>query len=359
MRKAILPTILAFFIVTAFVTTVLGTHAWDPMAFVLERPGDVPDDQTWGIGYDGQQAYAIAVDPLGASSKLDHPAYRYQRILYPMLARMLVLGNEDLISWSFLAINLVAACASVFFLAQLLTERGVSAWWSLLLLLSFNYLISVRLDLNEPLAYALALGGLWAFDRKRMGWALVAFGLAGLVREAALVFPIGLAVWLSLKRRWRPAFAILAASILPYLGWALWVWRWLGESPFATTLAKPLVIPFAGIFVLGGIEGRVLVGLWAVLPALIGGVAALVHLLRNRSATETPESILTLANAAFIAVLPSPTWVDALAVLRLSVGLMIALLLWLAKARPSWLLFIAGLWVPSLLLLFMIPGFLR
>jgi hypothetical protein len=359
MRKAYLPTLIAFFIVAAFVITILATHAWDPMAFVLERPDDVPNDQTWGIGYDGQQAYAIAVDPCGASSKLDHPAYRYQRILYPMVARILVLGGEDLIPWSLLVVNLVAACAGVFFLSQLLIERGVSAWWSLVPLLSFNYLISMRLDLNEPLAYALAIGGLWAFERKRMGWALVAFGLAGLAREAALVFPIGLAIWSCLKRRWRSGLAILAASTLPYLGWALWVWSWLGESPFTTPLAKPLVIPFAGLFVLEGVEGRALVGLWAVLPALIGGVAALVYLLRDRSALKSPEGILTLANAAFIAILPSPTWVDALAVLRLGVGLMIAFLLWLARARPSWLPFTAGLWGPSLLLLFMIPGFLR
>ncbi|HEY69309.1 MAG TPA: hypothetical protein G4O08_01870 [Anaerolineae bacterium] len=359
MRKAFLPTILAFFIVAAFVITILATHAWDPMAFVLERPGDVPDDQTWGIGYDGQQAYAIAVDPLGASSKLDHPAYRYQRILYPMLARILVLGVEDLIPWSLLVVNMLAACAGVFFVSQLLIERGVSVWWALVPLLSFNYLISMRLDLNEPLAYALALGGLWAFERKRMGWALVAFGLAGLAREAALVFPIGLVLWLWLKRRWRSGAAILAASALPYVGWALWVSRWLGKSPFATTLAKPLVIPFAGLFVMEGVEGRVMVGIWAVLPALIGGAAGLVHLMRNRSALESPEGLLVLTNAALIAILPSPTWVDALAVLRLGVGLMIALLLWLARARPSWLLFTAGLWGPSLLLLFMIPGFIR
>jgi len=84
-----------------------------------------------------------------------------------------------------------------------------------------------------------------------------------------------------------------------------------------------------------------------------------VHLMRNRSALESPEGLLVLTNAALIAILPSPTWVDALAVLRLGVGLMIALLLWLARARPSWLLFTAGLWGPSLLLLFMIPGFIR
>jgi hypothetical protein len=345
-------------IVVVFVTTVLATHAWDPMAFVMERPDDVPADQTWGIGYDGQQAYAIAVDPLGASAKLDRPAYRYQRILYPILARLLACCNVDLIPWSLLFINLFVTCGSVVLLSSMLVARGVSPWWSLVPILSFNYLISIRMDLNEPLAFGLALAGLWAFERKRLGWALVAFGLAGLGREIALVFPIGLAIWLCLKSRWRLAVAIFAASILPYLGWALWVWSWLGTSPFATPLAKPQIIPFAGFFVLEGIEGRALVGLFGVLPALIGCVVGLVYLFRTKTASESPDGMITLANAAFISILPSPTWVDPLAVLRLCVGLMFVLLLWLARERPSWLLFTAGLWSPSLIIIFIIPGFL-
>jgi len=358
MRSKYLPAIIMLIIMTAFAITVLATHTWDPMAFVLDRPEDVSPDQTWGIGYDGQQAYAIAIDPLGAESELDRPAYRYQRILYPILARITALGVTQLIPWSMLIINLLAASASAYFLSQLLTARGVSPWWSFVPLLSFNYLIGVRMDLNEPLAYALVLGGLLAFERKHIPWAAALFALAGLAREVALAFPLALTAWLLLKKRWRVSMIIAAASLVPFLAWAVVVRLWLGASPFATPLAKPLLIPFAGMAHLQGIESRVMVGLWAVVPAGLAGIAAVVDLLRRRGHSESPQALLMLSNAAIIAVLPVPTWVDPLAILRLGIGSMIALVLWLARVRPQWLLYAAGLWAPSVLLAFMIPGFL-
>jgi hypothetical protein len=358
MKSPVLPTLVALLVLIAFALTVLATHGRDPMAFVLDRPPDVPVDQTWGIGYDGQQAYAIAMDPLGAAEKLDRPSYRYQRILYPMLARAVGLGNPDLIPWSMLLINLMSACATVFILAHMLFDRGASAWWSLVVLLSFNYLIGIRLDLNEPLAYVLALGGCLAFERNWRVLPLILFALAGLTREVALVFPLALAAWLLLRKRWRQSLSIAAASLVPFFLWATIVWAWQGSSPFATPLASPTWIPLAGMKYLEGLEGPIMVGIWAVIPAAFAAIVALVYLLRRKTHLDSPEGMLMLANSAVIAFLPVPTWVDPLAILRLAVGVMIAILLWLARARPSWLPFAGGLWIPSVLLVFMIPGFL-
>jgi hypothetical protein len=357
-RRSALPTLVALCILVAFAITVLATHAWDPMAFVLDRPQDVPADQTWGIGYDGQQAYAIAVDPVGAASKLDRPAYRYQRIIYPILARLVGFGNPDLIPWSMLIINLISACVTVLVLSQLLVDRGVSGWWSLVPLLSFNYLIGIRMDLNGPLAYALALGGLLSFERKKPALAAVLFALAGLTREVALVFPLALVAWLFLQRRWREALGIASASMVPFVAWSAFVRGWQGASPFATPLARPELIPFGGLLLLEGFEARVLVSLWAVVPALAAGVAAVWDLLKQKLKLESADTITVLASSAVIAFLPAPTWIDPLAILRLAVGLILAIVLWLAYARPSLLPFVAGLWLPSILLVFMIPGFL-
>ncbi len=358
MKSPYLPAIVVLVAMSAFALTVLATHDWDPMAFVLDRPEDVPAEQTWGIGYDGQQAYAIAIDPLGAADELDRPAYRYQRILYPMLARGIALGVPDLVPWSMILINLIAACATAYLLSLLLIDRGASPWWSLVPILTFNYLIGVRMDLNEPLAYALALGGLLFYGRRETAWAAVLFALAGLTREVALVFPIALVAWLLLGSRWREALIIGAASFVPYLSWAAVLRLLLGVSPFATPLAKPLWIPFAGMAYLGGIEGPVMVGLWAVIPAGLAAIAAIADLLRRKASRQLPDALLMLSNSAVIAVLPIPTWVDPLAVMRLAAGLVLAIVLWLAQMRPSWLIFVAALWVPSLLLAFMIPGFL-
>jgi hypothetical protein len=51
------------------------------MAFVLQTPPDLPAGQTWGVGYDGRFAYAIAANPWGSTSDLDQPELRYQRSL--------------------------------------------------------------------------------------------------------------------------------------------------------------------------------------------------------------------------------------------------------------------------------------
>jgi hypothetical protein len=357
-RGSTLPTLVSVCILVAFAITVLATHAWDPMAFVLDRPQDVPADQTWGIGYDGQQAYAIAIDPIGAASRLDRPAYRYQRIIYPILARLVGLGNPDLIPWSMLIINLVAGSATVLVLSQLLADRGVSGWWALVPLLSFNYLIGIRMDLNGPLAYALALGGLLAFEREKTALAAVLFALAGLTREVALVFPLALVAWLLLKRRWREALGIALASLIPFGAWSAFVRGWQGASPFATPLARPELVPFGGLLLLEGVEARVLVSLWAVIPAIAAGVAAGLDLLKQKFNLNSSDTIIVLASCAVIAFLPAPTWVDSLAILRLAVGLILALILWLARRRRSLLPFVTGLFLPSILLVFLIPGFL-
>src|SRR5712692_11628586 len=47
------------------------------------------------IGFDGQFAYYIAVDPVNARYYMDSPAYRYTRIVYPLTARALALGRSE------------------------------------------------------------------------------------------------------------------------------------------------------------------------------------------------------------------------------------------------------------------------
>src|SRR5689334_13453201 len=58
-----------------------------------------------GVGYDGQFAYYLALDPPNAHSYMDFPAYRYTRILYPVLARALAFGQPAFISYTRLRIN--------------------------------------------------------------------------------------------------------------------------------------------------------------------------------------------------------------------------------------------------------------
>src|SRR5690348_16603456 len=83
----------------------------------------IRDDPTYryrspdGIGYDGQFAYYIALDPPNAHVYMDFPAYRYTRILYPMLARALAFGQPALIPYTLLLINYLAVVGGTLALA--------------------------------------------------------------------------------------------------------------------------------------------------------------------------------------------------------------------------------------------------
>lgn len=64
--------------------------------------------------------------PLQAYKNLDVPAYRYQRVLYPLLARALTLGTDHLIPYALIAINLIALTAGTWVTERLLQRHNLS-----------------------------------------------------------------------------------------------------------------------------------------------------------------------------------------------------------------------------------------
>jgi hypothetical protein len=351
--------LIAMLFYTLISVSVLAGHDWDPIAFVLERPAEAPRDQNWAIGYDGQHAYAIARDPLNPPGWIDHTAFRYMRIVYPILAGILALEIDALIPWTMLVINLAATGIATYVLAIMLRDRGVPGWPALLFIVSFNYLIGVRFDLNEPLAFALVLLGLFWYRRKQIRPALAAFALAGLTKEIALAFPIGLVFFELGNRNWKTALTIGVATLAPYLIWAQVVTVWHAESPFYRGLAPASLIPFAGFFEVGLPESRIIILLWAVAPALAAAAYAAWKLLHSKLKTSSEVTYLVLVNAGVLGTVPVLTWVDPLAVLRTGLGALLSMLLLTAEIdHPRRIyLFLAALWLPSMLLALLIPGF--
>jgi hypothetical protein len=276
--------LVAMLIYTLISVSVLAGHAWDPLAFVLERPAETPSDQTWAIGYDGQHAFAIARDPLNPPGWIDHTAFRYMRIVYPILAGILALEIDALIPW---------------------------------------------------------------------------LALAGLTKEIALAFPIGLALYELGSRNRKTALTIGVATLAPYLLWAQIVTAWQAESPFYRGLAPASLIPFAGFFEVGMPESRIIILLWAVAPALAAAAYGAWKLLRSKLKTSSAVPYLVLVNAGVLGTVPLLTWVDPLAVLRTGLGALLSMLLLTAEidhARRIYF-FLAALWLPSMLLALLIPGF--
>ena len=121
---------------------------------------ELREDAVDRVGYDGQFALYIALAPFDAESYIDNPAYRYTRILYPLLARAVVLGTPGAIPWALLAINVLAATLLALVVALYLRRLGVAPWYALIVGLAPGLYASVSRDLTEPLAYALVAAGL-------------------------------------------------------------------------------------------------------------------------------------------------------------------------------------------------------
>jgi hypothetical protein len=353
-------------------------------------------------GYDGQFAYFIALDPAYAHFYMDVPAYRYERILYPMTARLLALGQPAFVPYTLILVNLLAAAGGTLALAAWLKRKGVSPWLALLFGLSPGICFALQRDLNEPLAYALAALGVYLFDfggRRRVLWAGLAFGLAALARETTLVFSLvyGLTLLFAqvsqgqpreamsqtsvplgketsggqkpersseahrrkllaaarnrVSERWRPAALLLALAVGPFALYKLFLLLWLRSAGVPAVLA-PVVVPFAGILAhqpWGAEQDAIVVTV--ILPALICawlGIWAIERRLGQAAIWTLLVNVLL-----FVVLLNALSYVID-GTVRITLGVTLAALLCvpafdrLARHHRGWLALCGGLWLALL-----------
>jgi hypothetical protein len=298
---------------------------------------DLADDTVSGSGYDGQFFLFIALDPWKAHAYVDEPAYRYSRILYPLTASAVALGQAESVPFALLLVNLLAVGAGTLAGALLLRRHGLSPWYAALFGVYPGLFLAVTRDLAEPLAYALAASALLALDRRRLPLAVALFALGGLARETTLLFPLALAVWLAFGRRFREA-AALAASVLPYLALRAGLWIWLG-SPGNARAQDIELVPFGGLLGQRPWSTLTIEQLYAVVvPALVAVALAIA------SRTRTSALLPLLANVLVLVVLlPEPSYADYDASGRIATGVVLAFLLCLpavlraGRAAQAWI----------------------
>jgi hypothetical protein len=340
-------------IALAIVGIALVRHDNDPMEFVLQGPCYTQHDVKAPVGYDGQFAYAIAVNPLGAAPLLDDPAYRYQRILYPMLARAMTLGQPELVPWALIALNVLSLTIGAELLGRHLVRRGLRPWCGLFFVLWVGQWFSLRFDLQEPLSLALALAALALLDRNRVWLAAITFGLGGLTKDIALLFCLGAAASMFMSRRIWPGVTLLLGGLLPYLLWSVVLSIIFKTCVFQSSAATMEWIPFNGLrFCPPGLLGLAL--LWLIAPAAL----AIWIILNGRSAMQKSWPLwVTVANIAFLVFLPRSAYWDGIALLRLGGGLVISITILMAVYAPRVLRYLAALWGISPILAVLIPGF--
>lgn len=341
-------------VAAAYIALTLARYGGDPMKFALVGTRFDPGlpDGTWG--YDGQFAYQIARDPVNASRFLDVPAYRYQRILYPLIARTLALGQAGLIPWALIAVNWMALVAGTFFTEEVLADYHASRWYALSYGLFGGTMMAVRLDLTEPLAYALAQAAILSYGRGRGRGAAVLLALAALTKETTLLVAAGFLVSLALARRWRALGEWSLIVGLPFALLQVFLRVWLGEWGIGSggAMGTPFEwMPYRGLWSLAAINVRAFVLIASITipmalgPGLIALVAALRDLIRRDG---HPLVCVLLMNALVIPFTPQSTMREPLGMLRLIVGLVAAVIVWGAYRRSRRALNYSLFWIATL-----------
>jgi len=324
------------------------------------------------IGYDGQFCYYLAVDPANARYYMDDANYRYTRILYPMLARLVALGQPEAVPYTMVAINWLALAGGTLAVAAWFKRKGKSPWLALIFGLYPGFIISLQRDLTEILAYALVALAVYCFDfggRRRVLWAGLSFGLACLARESVAVFPVvyGLALLFTYLQQegqkprlnWGKASGFLVLALLPLGLYKLFLIAWLGTLGLGAG-AKLELIPLKGLLVYAPWQaGQVEQVRSVVVPALI---CLGLGLLALRQKLWQAEIWLMLANIIlFVLMLPSWSYIDISASGRIAAGVVVAALFCLPRLENlpggvrNWFWVASGFWLSLSLFWLFVP----
>ncbi|MBN1221441.1 MAG: hypothetical protein JXM69_21150 [Anaerolineae bacterium] len=355
-RKWMTPTFLVTLIGLIYVVGVLLTNDGDLRAFILLGTQFSEGDPAGSEGYDGQFAYQIALDPSGAAPYLDVPAYRYQRILYPLLARMLAFGQPGLIPWTLIIVNIAAIGVGTWATELWLSDFRMSRWYALVYGLYGGQLLALRADMTEPLAYALVVGAMLAWQRERRLWALAAFGLAALAKETTLIFLAAYALYSLQQRQWRRTLGLCAAAA-PFVAYQLLLWRWLGAFGVGSGGANATAfspIPLGGWLEIATVHfGAFLIISLVVVPMSIIPSLAGIWLSGRRlwQGLAHPVIYCLLFNSLVILFLPASTFREPAAMVRLTQGLVVSMLFFGALVRSQRILNYCYFWLATNVLL--------
>ncbi|GLV59048.1 hypothetical protein KDH_58760 [Dictyobacter sp. S3.2.2.5] len=310
-------------------------HIGNYFASVARKPIR-PGELNGAGGYDGQFYYFIARDPVHAASLMDDAPYRYQRIVYPLLAFILSFHQAALLPPVLLLINFASIVLSVEIVARLLERYQLSPWYSLAIGLYFGQATALLFDTTEPLTYGLLCAGLLLLDKKKMTWAAIVMGIAVLSRETAALFPGGLIVYYLFHRNWREVFRFSLISFLPTIIWYALLVVIFGKTglTYAPTFQ---LIPFKGLFVFSSDLPRFIPLLVMMfIPTIIGWLLFLRATIKRQWAGAT--WFIWFINLALVTCLAPGSYKELVSAGRLSMGIVLAILLYGWQSRNKWVL---------------------
>lgn len=330
----------------------------------------MPGQNYTQFGYDGQFCYFIALDPAHAKYYIDAPNYRYERILYPMLARILGFGQPDLIPYTLLLVNIVGIVLTTWVIAKWLKNKGLSPWISLVYAFYPGVLITLQRDLTEIISYGFVALAIYLFDYSQKYRILIvgiSFALAILARETTAVFAVLYTVsllfegnskisWIKRwKTNWRKALLLLSISLLPFLFYAGFLIIWLGTNQLASAETLALV-PFAGLFANAPWQDAQKLEIQSVVvPSLICLVSAIQALRKKIYRVEIWSIFFNVL--IFVIMLPTLSYSEIYASGRITVGVPLAAIFALpyidqmSNHKRTWFWSSTSIWFSALIFL--------
>jgi hypothetical protein len=198
--------------------------------------------------------------------------------------------------------------------------------------------------------------GMLAWEKNRRWTAVLAFALAVLTKEVALIFVAAYIGYALVKQEWRWA-AGLGTAVLPYAAFQLILWQWLGSPGIGSggAGATPFSpIPLGGWLAIANVNmtAFLLISLMVVPIAIIPMLTGIGLSLRQLVAgLHHPIVYSLLLNSIALLFLPNSTFREGAAMVRLTHGVMMSMLLYGGLTKSRRVLNYSFLWIFSNVLL--------
>ena len=183
----------------------------------------------------------------------DNPPYRKQRILYPLIASSLALGQPGAIPATLILVNAVSIFLIWFLCFNLCKYCQANPYYSLLPILYGGLHIALGRDLAEPLETAIVvalLASVFHTPRVSVRFSLLA-SLAFLTKETTILFVLPVSAYLLVKHFWERTLRIYTLFLLalPYtlfLAWKVTISLQLGAKSILQGTSN-FTYPFFGV----------------------------------------------------------------------------------------------------------------
>lgn len=347
------PVGITLLVAVLYVGIVISTASGDPRELIRIGTKYSDNDPLGTEGYDGQFVYYIARDltPSEVKSHLDVSPYRYQRILLPLLARILSFGFKPVLPWSLAVIGIISHAIGTSLVMTILQSWNVSRWYALIYGLWVGLLLGIRLGLPEPLAYALVTGALLANWRGHHGWSWVLYTFALFAKEVVILFVAAQLLSDLFNRRWTNVIGLSLVTLLPYILFQGWLWLIFGYPGIGSggEMATPFeFIPFMGLFRIGAFSlllfaaYTLVFGPFVIYPGLWGIWEGVKKWSNGNKEIWTTALVF---NGLVIPFLPFSTFREPGGLLRFASGLVLAVLLYACRYRIRRVMNYSFLWI--------------